>query len=141
MRKLVELGEQLLSVEDDVVIVLKQRHWTIEDINRNLALLEEILAEYGRVFVISDLSQNGDMPATARQRIVAWMRTHSINALVLVRPNLLVRTIGVLTLRAASYFNPNTPPLSVCDTLDEARAIVDNARQRLVNQNNIPRRP
>lgn len=127
----VELGPAVVEVDEDTVFLNHQSTWTASNLGGFLALLEQIRAEHGCVFAVSDVSAGLSISADARKRIAAWARDHTLDATVMVNASLAARAVVTLLMRGAQLISGKTSLVYFANTQEEARAIIDRERARL----------
>lgn len=130
MRK-VELGPAIVEVEGDTVFLNRQSAWTAENVGGFLALLEQLRAEHGHVFSISDLSEGLSVSPDARKRITDWNRTKTLDAVVLVKATIAARAVITLLFRGAQLVSGRNSPFYFASSREEAVAIIARERTRL----------
>lgn len=126
----VELGPAVVEVDGDTVFLNRQSAWTASNVGGFLALLEQIRADHGCVFAVSDVSEGLSISADARKRIAAWSRDHTLDATVMVKATIAARAVVILLMRGAQLLSGKTAPVYFASTQEEALAIVDRERAR-----------
>lgn len=130
----VELGPAVVEVDGDTVFVIRQSTWTAANVGGFLALLEEVRATHGRVFLVNDLSAGLAISADARKRIAEWMRAHNPDARVMIGATNVARAAIMLLTRGAQLLSGRSSPTYFVNTREEAVAIVERERLRLQGQ-------
>lgn len=125
------IGTHRISVEADVMLIRLVGMLTLADVRLIAVLQEQILAQYGRLFVIADLHQASGFSPEGRKFLVEWNRSHTITAIAQYGVGLLSQTISNLVAGATRLLGGKVPAIQNVKDEAEARAFVASEKRKL----------
>lgn len=94
-------------------------------------IAEQVLAEHGRVFFVTDLSAAALMPAETRRYFAEWSRRYSAEAVIYYGASLPLRAVATLLLSAARRFSGGKRLAELfVESEAEARAAITELKAR-----------
>ncbi|MBL9006392.1 MAG: hypothetical protein JNJ46_19205 [Myxococcales bacterium] len=128
------LGTHTLRIEDDVVFLVQDGDYTLDDAIKTHAEIEGVLAAKGRVFIAVDQARSGTTSPEVRRFIANWNKRHRATGAVIYGGSTMSRAAASLVLSAIRLFQPNMPPIVFTRTAEEARAWISAQRARLFSE-------
>lgn len=125
------VGSHWLSIEDDIVFLIQDGDYTLNDALKTHAEIEGVLARLGHAFVMVDQSRGGTTSPQVRRYIADWNKRHRASGAVIFGGNPIGRAAAILVLSAIRLFQPDTMPTVFTATELEARAWISAQRARL----------
>ncbi|HND10005.1 MAG TPA: hypothetical protein PKO07_01000 [Pseudomonadota bacterium] len=125
-----DIGAHQIEVDGDLVIARSCGRWTLQETEQMIAIWNELLEKYGRLFEVGDFSDGIELDAAVRRLLIDWSKTHQFTALAIVVKSLPVRAIATLVVRGAQLVNPGAPSPLFCSTFEEGYAFVEQARKQ-----------
>jgi hypothetical protein len=118
-----------LCIEGDTVLtryvgVPEYEH--VQEIHRHF---NGVLAEYGTLFIINDMSRSGIPSTRTRRWIAEWAQHHPVSGIVNIGASLPVRALQSLILRATSLLGKQAM-ITPVNCADETEAFAWIARRR-----------
>lgn len=115
------IGPHSLQLDGDLVWLRVHGAFTVADCEAVFAIVEKVLEQHGRFFLLGDLSQTEVMAAATRRWIADWSRVHGqpLGA-AFYGAGLLVRTFAMMLHRATNLISSKTAPLFFGRTEQEA---------------------
>lgn len=104
---------------------------TLDDVRAVTVLQEQILAQYGRLFVIADLSEAAGFAPEGRKFLVEWNRRHTINAIAQYGVGLLSQTVSTLVAGATRILGGRVPEIKNVKNEEEARVFIAAEKRKL----------
>jgi hypothetical protein len=105
--------------------------FSLDDVQAITVLQEQILAQYGRLFVIADLHEASGFSPEGRKFLVEWSRRHTINAIAQYGVGLVSQTMSTLVAGAIRILGGRVPPIKNAKDEDEARAFIAAEKRKL----------
>lgn len=125
------LGTHFLKVEDDIVFLIQDGDYTLDDAIKTHAEIEGVLGRLGRAFIMVDQSKSGSTSAEVRRFIANWNKRHRASGAVMFGGSTVGRAAATLALSAIRLLQPDTMPTVFTRTEEEARAWISSQRSRL----------
>lgn len=125
------LGSHWLKVDGDVVFLIQEGDYTIDDAIKTHTEIEGVLARLGRAFIMVDQTNSGTTSAEVRRFITDWNKRHRASGAVMFGGSTVGRAAATLVLSAIRLFQPNTMPTVFMRTEEEARAWISSQRAKL----------
>jgi hypothetical protein len=94
-----QIGPHRVVVEDDVVLSYANHAVTAVEMRRILDICASVFAKCGRLYVVTLMGPDFDMPPDARKLASAWGRQHQMYSII-VGASLAMRTLVNLIARA-----------------------------------------
>ena len=116
------VGKHPVQIEADVLVCTVRGEYTVEEIQEYLHLAQQITAEHGHCFLMSDISKMPTAPPETRRWAADWLRSHSIAGAAMFGNSLPARTLLFLLVRAVALTSGSTLPMVFVKTEHEARA-------------------
>lgn len=104
---------------------------TLDEVQAITVLQEQMLAQYGRLFVIADLNDASGFSPEGRKFLVEWNRRHQINAIAQYGVGLLSQTITTLVAGATRILGGWVPQIKNVKDEDEARTFIAAEQRKL----------
>lgn len=119
--KVQPIGPHSLQLDGELVWLRIRGAFTVAHCEAVFAIVEQVLAQHGRFFLLGDLSQTEVMAAPTRRWIADWSRVHGqpLGA-AFYGAGLLVRTFAMMLHRATNLISSRTAPLFFGRTEQEA---------------------
>jgi hypothetical protein len=125
------IGTHTIRIEGDMIFSSVQGAFTVEDSTAYFLVVEQVLAEHGRYFMLVDMSRADTIPAETRRVSAEFAKDHPSAGVVVWGSNFAVRVLFTLVMRAARILKPDTVPLAFVRSEREARAWVAEQRTSL----------
>jgi hypothetical protein len=127
-----QIGAHLIRREGDVLLSTVRGAFTPEDAAAYFHIVEQVLAEHGRYFMLIDMSRADTIPAETRRASAEFGKAHPAAGVVVWGSNFAVRVLFTLVVRAISVFRPDAGTLVFVRSEEEARAWVEGRRAALL---------
>lgn len=130
----IAIGKQYVRIEPEIVYVRLRDSYEAHEVRSLTALLEQINAEQGVLYILGDIRELRWFASDARHDSADWMRRTHIGAMAVVGAGQHIRAIVSLVLRAAILLGGARYPLRFIQTEEEARAwlIAERSAARLM---------
>lgn len=128
------IGQHGVEIDGDVVTLRMRGPVSLEETERCLATVEQLMAERGRAFLLIDHRQVGPSGPEVRRCMAEWARGHRIPGIAILGASLPMRTVSVLLIRgiALLYSRPDLiERVTFVRSEAEARAFFTERRARL----------
>ncbi len=122
-------GKHPYHEEEDLVCLAVRGVFDHDDMTELLSAAEEVIARHEQVYLLGNLREMSELTPGARRYSAEWLQTHRCAGAVYYGTSFITRAIVVLVSRGINLLNPNTLPVAIADTEEEARKWI--ARQRL----------
>jgi hypothetical protein len=128
------IGQHGVEIDGELVTLRMRGPVSLEETERCLATVEQVMAERGRAFLIIDHRQVGPSGPEVRRCMAEWARGHSVSGIAIFGASLPMRTVSVLLIRgiALLYSRPDLiERVALVRSEAEARAFIAERRARL----------
>jgi len=125
------IGPHIIEIEGDTIIARPDGRFELAHLNQFLPMVEQVIAERGRCFTISDLRKPMSFPAETRRSAIEWSKTHVVSGSAMFGTSLTARVTLTLLMRATEILMRRPAPLEAVATEEEARAWVAAKRRKL----------
>lgn len=99
------IGPNTLRVEEDIIFLKSVGPFLLVYAREYARIAEQVLAERGRVFFVTDLSAAAMMPAETRRYFAEWSRQYKAEAVIYHGASLPLRAVATLLLSAVRRFS------------------------------------
>lgn len=120
----VPIGAHTIVIDGDTIIMHVCGDFTAEETVAYLRLVEQVLAEHGRYFMLIDMSRADTIPPETRRISAEFGRKHPTAGMAVWGSNVAVRVLFTLILRTISLFQKDPIPIAFVASEQEARAWV-----------------
>jgi hypothetical protein len=120
----VQIGAHTIVIEGDMLITCLRGDFTAEETVAYLRLVEQVLAEHGRFFMLVDMNRADTIPPETRRISAEFGRKHPPTGMAVWGSNVAVRVLLTLILRTISFFQKDAVPIAFVASEHEARAWV-----------------
>jgi len=107
-----------------MLIIYMRGDFTAEETVAYLPLVEQVLAEHGRFFMLVDMNRANTIPPETRRISSEFGRKHPPAGMAVWGSNVAVRVLLTLMLRTISLFRKDAVPIAFVASEQEARAWV-----------------
>jgi hypothetical protein len=121
---LVQIGAHTIEVEGDMLTLRVRGDFIAEEMAPYFRLVEQVLAEHGRYFMLVDMRSADTIPAETRRLSAEFGKKHPAAGLAVWGSNVAVRVLFTLILRTISLFQKAAVPIAFVASEQEARAWV-----------------
>jgi len=104
--------------------------FTAEETVAYIRLVEQVLTEHGRYFMLVDMSRADTIPPETRRISAEFGKKHPTAGMAIWGGNVAVRVLFTLIIRAISLFQKDAVPMAFVASEQEARAWVAAQRSR-----------
>ena len=118
-------------IEGDVVFSITESATSLETAKSVLAVCAQVLAKHKRLFMLTDVSNGFNVSAEVRRYQAEWGSKHQITGSALFGAGAVTRGMVTLIHRAMALVGKTTFPLGFFATEAEARAWINDVRQKL----------
>lgn len=132
--KEVSIGAVLFRVTEDVVFLQPVGDFTIELAQQFIMLIEEVLAQYGRSFILADLQRAGPIPVDARRRLAQFAAANPPLAVAMYHVSPFIRGVNALLFGAMRIFSKNRQNVMQFSGEEDAVRWLNGERKRMVPQ-------
>lgn len=130
MREPRPYGQHELYVEGDLVISIVKGTVTLSDVKDLLACFEEVLSRHGHALLLADNARFTSIDADARRYSARWVAHKRILGMATYNAGFTARTLLSLIMKGINLLNPNPVPFAFVKSESEARAFLNEQRQR-----------
>jgi hypothetical protein len=124
-----QVGVNTVYVDGDLVHTVCNGETTLAMVQEYFPLVERVLAEKGRVFLLADASKTIAISSEARRYITEWSKTHRLTAVANVVTSPVARAMMTMVTRAMNLLGQPSPRTVFVSTLAEAQAFVAAQRE------------
>jgi hypothetical protein len=135
-----QIGVNTVYEDDDLLHTVCNGETTLQMVQDYLKLAERILAEKGRVFLLSDASKTLAITSDARRYITEWSKTHQITAVANVVNSPVVRAMMNLVTAAMRMRGQPAPRTIFVSKLADAQAWIVEERKEYLRKHPDPTR-
>lgn len=125
------IGPNRVLVDGDLITSYVGGPGTLATATPFHALAAQVLAEHGRLFLLTVNEGNHGLDSEARRYAFNWLQTHKVSAAAMVGGGTVLRTTLTLLARALVLFSANIPPFVFVASEREALAYIDQQRRRI----------
>lgn len=127
----VQLGTHTVEIEGDCTLVRLRGAFTLEQMKQWCGLAEEVIAQHGRLFTISDFSAGGSFPADSRRYASQWPKVVAIRGTAIFGASLAMTVMVSMMARVTQMLQKHAIPTVAVKTESEARAWIAARRKKL----------
>jgi hypothetical protein len=126
------IGPHLVETEGDVILVRLHGSFTLEHMKHWCQLADQVIAEHGQLFTISDFTAGGDFPPDSRRYATNhWQNTVYVRGTAMFGAGLVATVLISMMQRATALLRKHSIPMVSLKTEAEARAWVQEQRKLL----------
>ena len=130
-----QLSVNTVYVDGDVLHTVCGGETTLQMCKDFFVLVERVVAEKGRVFLLTDASKTLAISSEARRYLAERSKTYNITAVANVVTSPLTRAALTLAARAINLVGKPATQTMFCATEAEARAWIDTQREDYFRKN------
>jgi hypothetical protein len=123
------IGAHRIRIEQDVVFTRFSGKVTSIEGHELLVLLQRVLQQQGRLYLLFDNSQNVGLDPEARRLFIRWLRENPIAGIANFGGGVVPRTLAFLLINAIRLVVKEAPAQTYVSTEAEARAWLDALRK------------
>lgn len=127
------VGSHHVRTEAGVSFIKVVGVFTLDDTRAIASMHEQILAQYGVLYVIADLREASGFSPEGRKFLAEWNRRHTVTAIAQFGGSLLARTISNLVVGATRLLGGHVPMIKNVKDEDEARTFIAAFRRSGTN--------
>jgi hypothetical protein len=120
----VQIGAHTIVIEEDLLIMHVRGNFTAEETVAYIRLVEQVLAEHGRYFMLVDMTRADTIPPETRRIGAEFGKKHPTAGMAVWGSNFAVRVLFTLILRTISIFQKDAVPMAFVASEQEGRAWV-----------------
>jgi hypothetical protein len=129
------LGAHQVCVEGDLVKIKWTSRLTGAEVRDLISILDRLIAEHSRIFVIADARHASRVDSEARAAAVHWPNYARIAGIAYIGASMTVRVIVTITLGARRLLGGALPgPTHFVDTEEQAYACIEARRRELMSR-------
>jgi hypothetical protein len=122
-------------VDGDLIHTVSGGETTLDMVEEFFKLVDRVLGEKGRVFLLTDASKSIAITSDARRFIAEWSKTKQLTAVANVVTSPVTRAALTLATRAMSLLGQPTPRTLFVGSEAEARRWLDEQREDYFRKN------
>jgi hypothetical protein len=126
-----QIGTHPVWIKGDTIFNVLHGPYTLEHMIEYLQLAEQVIAEHGTFFALSDITHLQAVGADTRRHIAQWTRSHPIGGIALVGGGLAMRSVLTLVIHAVNLLRPEKIPLVFVTSEKEGQSWLAARRQQL----------
>lgn len=130
MSEVRKFGTHELTIEDDLVHMRINGSYTLTDAQESHAVIAEVLAQKGRVLVLTNSFGSDALKPEVRRFLAEWNRDHKATAVAIFGNSAVLRAMLSLVMRAIDIFRKSPLPTVLVATEAEGRAFLAEQRRK-----------
>src|SRR3954464_10818080 len=99
-----QVGTHTVQIEGEVLVSRIRGTFTVADAAAYFVLVDRVLAEHGRYFMLMDMSQADAVPAETRRLAAAYGRLPPAGGMAIWGSSVAIRTVFTLVARGVALF-------------------------------------
>ena len=127
-----QFGTSTVYIDEDLVYTINEGPIDLAMTKGYLEQVDPIIAQYGRVFMLTNAKDNFAMTSEARRYVAEWAKTHTFTASAFFGAGPLSRAMYMLLVRAMQLLGKSRDNLAFFATESEARAWIDEQRTKFL---------
>jgi hypothetical protein len=128
------IGTHRIQIEGDIVFLIQEGDYPVEDAHKPHAEIEAVLGKLGRAFILVDQTHGGQTTSAARKAITEWNKKHKASGAAIFGGGIATRAAATLVVSAVRLFRPDTMPTVFTQNEAEGRAWIAAQRAKLATR-------